>query len=310
MRPLDGHPADRIEQHDVVDDRLERDRLAGSPPATVAGPGDATKSARPRRTWTSSARIDRATSSAVSAPSRGRPAPAARRSARRRSSSPRAATRGRRRHGSARRPARRRTRRASAPAPTASSSQMPWLATTTYGDASGSRPRMSAEAWTRSAPGKASASAIGSMTVTRQPAAAPRRRERAGDGRRADDPQERGGQMRFHVDLQRATGMAGHDQFDDAVGRGGPRPGRPSTAGAGAAGRRRSPGAPRGRRPAGRSCRRPSPRSCRPDGRCRDAPGRAEVGRRTATTVATANGRPAASSSAARTKIEREVMTA
>src|SRR5262245_36519642 len=34
------------------------------------------------------------------------------------------------------------------------------------------------------------------------------------------------------------------------------------------------------------------------------APGRAEVGRRTATTVATANGRPAASSSAARVKVE------
>src|SRR6185369_6042273 len=39
-----------------------------------------------------------------------------------------------------------------------------------------------------------------------------------------------------------------------------------------------------------------------------DAPGRAEVGRRTATTVATANDRPAASSSAARTKVEREVI--
>ena len=39
-----------------------------------------------------------------------------------------------------------------------------------------------------------------------------------------------------------------------------------------------------------------------------DAPGRAEVGRRTATTVATANGRPAASSSAARAKMDRGVM--
>src|SRR3954451_15279643 len=39
-----------------------------------------------------------------------------------------------------------------------------------------------------------------------------------------------------------------------------------------------------------------------------DAPGRAEVGFRTATTVATANDRPAASSSAARTKVDREVM--
>jgi hypothetical protein len=34
------------------------------------------------------------------------------------------------------------------------------------------------------------------------------------------------------------------------------------------------------------------------------APGRADVGRRTATTVATANGRPAASSSAARVKMD------
>ncbi len=38
------------------------------------------------------------------------------------------------------------------------------------------------------------------------------------------------------------------------------------------------------------------------------APGRAEVGRWTATTVATANGRPAGSSSAARAKIEPPVM--
>src|SRR5262245_34186630 len=38
------------------------------------------------------------------------------------------------------------------------------------------------------------------------------------------------------------------------------------------------------------------------------APGRAEVGRRTATTVATTNERPAASSSAARAKMERAVI--
>ena len=83
---LDGHAADRIEQHDVVDDRFERDRLASAPPATVAGPGAATKSARPRRTWTSSARIESATSSAVSAP-RSRPA-GARSAASRSSASP------------------------------------------------------------------------------------------------------------------------------------------------------------------------------------------------------------------------------
>ena len=70
---------------------------------------------------------------------------------------------------------------------------------------------------TRSAPGNASASAIGSMTVTRQPAAAPRRDERAGDRGGAGDPQDRRGQMRFHVDLQGPARMAGHDELDDAV---------------------------------------------------------------------------------------------
>ena len=44
------------------------DCVTGAPAASVAGPGAATKPARPRRTWTSSARIDRAISSAVSAP--------------------------------------------------------------------------------------------------------------------------------------------------------------------------------------------------------------------------------------------------
>ena len=76
---------------------------------------------------------------------------------------------------------------------------------------------MSAEAWTRSAAGKASASAIGSMSVTRQPAAGAERGQRPGDRRRAGDPQLRRGQMRFHVDLQRAPRVAGHDQLDDAV---------------------------------------------------------------------------------------------
>ena len=146
---------------------------SGMPAATVAGPGEATKSARPRRTWTSSARIERAISSAVSAP-RSRPAGA--RSAAMRSSPMVVSSRSQSRTtaarvGEATRPTYEASRvRAS---PTASSSQMPWLATTTYGEASGSRPRMSAEAWTR-AVGKASASAIGSMTVTFQPAAEPR----------------------------------------------------------------------------------------------------------------------------------------
>ena len=45
----------------------------------------------------------------------------------------------------------------------------------------------------------------------------PERGEGAGDRGRTGDPEERGGQMRFHVDLQGATGVAGHDEFDDAV---------------------------------------------------------------------------------------------
>ena len=127
---------------------------SGMPAATVAGPGEATKSARPRRTWTSSARIERAISSAVSAP-RSRPAGA--RSAAIRSSPMVVSSRSQSRTtaarvGEATRPTYEASRvRAS---PTASSSQMPWLATTTYGEASGSRPRMSADAWTRAA-GKA-----------------------------------------------------------------------------------------------------------------------------------------------------------
>jgi len=58
------------------------------------------------------------------------------------------------------------------------------------------------------------------MTVTRQPAAlgSAAGRERTGDGRGAGDPQDRRWQMRFHVDLQGPAGVAGHHQFDDAVG--------------------------------------------------------------------------------------------
>ena len=74
-------------EDDVVDDRLRAPPAAArgslGSPATVAGPGDATKSARPRRTWTSSARIESAISSAVSAP---RSIPAGARSAASRSS--------------------------------------------------------------------------------------------------------------------------------------------------------------------------------------------------------------------------------
>ena len=127
VRAVDGHAADRVEQHDVVDDRFERRSSRAMPPATVAGPGEATKSARPRRTWTSSARIESATSSAVSAP-RSRPAGA--RSAASRSSATVVSSRSHVADDAG--PGRRgdepdvRRRRGSATAPTASSSQIPW----------------------------------------------------------------------------------------------------------------------------------------------------------------------------------------
>ena len=50
---------------------------------------------------------------------------------------------------------------------------MPWVATTTYGDSSGSTLPSAVTVDTRSASGNASASAIGSNTDTRQPVAAP-----------------------------------------------------------------------------------------------------------------------------------------
>ena len=289
-------------EDDVVDDGLRWDSNvpAFRRPSSRVRARPRT-SARPRRTWTSSARIERAISAGVSAP-RSRPAGA--RSAASRSGGTSASSRS---HSRTTRGARRRGdepdvrrlaaqgRRRPPPRP-----RCPGVATTTYGAASGSRPRMSADAWTRSAPGNASASAIGSMTVTRQPAAVPRRRARRRSGSCRRPTAAGAGTVRFHVDLQRAAGVAGHDQLDDAVAAA--TLGRPVLREAEQSGLRRrpAPAAPRGRRRAGRSCRRPSPRSSRPGGRCPDAPGRAEVGRRTATTVATANGRPAASSSAAR----------
>ena len=41
--------------------------------------------------------------------------------------------------------------------------------------------------------------------------------EGAGDRCRAGDPQERRREVRFHVDLQRSPGVAGHDQLDDPI---------------------------------------------------------------------------------------------
>jgi hypothetical protein len=43
------------------------------------------------------------------------------------------------------------------------------------------------------------------------------RGQRTGDRGRPGDPQDGGGKMRFHVDLQRSPRMTGHDELDDAV---------------------------------------------------------------------------------------------
>ena len=192
--------------------------------------------------------------------------------------------------------------------PAASSSQMPCVATTTYGATT--RVEAGEVGAGHDALGRRERVGLGDRVDDGHPPArgGAEGRERAGDRGRAGDPEDRRRQMRFHVDLQGAPGVAGHDQFDDAVAA--------PTLGRGVLREAQQPGlavdersgAPRGRRRAGRSCRRPSPRSCRPDGRCPTRPGRAEVGRWTATTVATTNGRPAASSSAARAKMDRPVM--
>ena len=204
MGAVHGHAADRVEQHDVVDDGLDRREPARRRPASPDRARPRT-SPCPRRTWTSSARIDRATSSAVSPP-RSRPAGARKRGEPffRDRRPRRGATRGRPRRASARRRAPRTTRHGPARRPSASSSQTPCVATTTAGAVPGSSPAMSVPTTTRSAPGKSSGSAIGSKTETRQPAAEPSVTRARGDGRRSGHPQDRRGQMRFHVDLQRA----------------------------------------------------------------------------------------------------------
>ena len=148
---------------------------AASPasPASVAGPGTATNDARPRRTWTSSARIESAISSGVSAPMS---MPAGARSAASRSSGTCASSRSQARTtparvGDATRPTYETSRRNADSS--ASSSQIPWVATTTYGDSSLSTRAIPVSAITRSAPGNADSSATGSHTVTRQPVAPP-----------------------------------------------------------------------------------------------------------------------------------------
>ena len=175
MRPIDGHAADRIEQHDVVDDRLGRSHLelAGRRPATVAGPGEATKSAGPAADLDELGQ-DREGDLLGRLGAEVHPGRRAqrRRSARARASSPRAATRGRRRPASATRPGRRTRRRGSARRRRPPRPRCP-----------GSRRRRTARRRVQApdvgpdddplGAGNASASAIGSMTVTRQPAAAP-----------------------------------------------------------------------------------------------------------------------------------------
>ena len=55
------------------------------------------------------------------------------------------------------------------------------------------------------------------MTETRQPAAAPSATSAPAIGVVPATQSSRRRKMRFHVDLQRSPGVAGHDEFDDAV---------------------------------------------------------------------------------------------
>ena len=265
---------------------------AGSP-ASVAGPGMATNGARPRRTCSSSARIESATSSGVSAP---RSMPAGARSAATRSSGTALVAEPR---ADDRRPRRRRDEpdvgdvvAAQGTRSTASSSQTPCVATTTYGLVSGSidaqpgladtrsrargtrpgprrgRTRTRASRWRR--PGWRARAAMGVVPATQS------------DGR---------GEVRLHVDLQGPARVAGHHRAPRRRRRGGPPPARPSRGAAGAAGR------PASERSASRTTTGwahapPTQPSMVPSGWTmpRD-PGLAEVGRWTATTVAVANTR-------------------
>ena len=168
--------------------------IAGGQPAGDASPDPATRRSRrrPRRTWTSSARIESATSSAVSAP---RSMPAGARSAAIRSSPTVVSSRSQSRTtaarvGDATRPTYAASRVSARPdAPPRP--RCPGSRRRRTGARPDRRPRMSARRETRSAPGNASASAIGSKTVTRQPAAAPSAASAPAIGRRAGDPQER-----------------------------------------------------------------------------------------------------------------------
>ena len=215
MRAVDGHPADRIEQDDVVDDRLHRrapgrrrawpDPARRRRPPCRAGPGRARRGSTGRPPRPSRPR------------DRGRPARAGQPAARRGRPPPRATRRGRRRPASATRRVPRTTRHGRAPRRAPPRPRRPGVATTTAGAVSGSRPR---DVGAGHDPfGAREGVGIGDRIEDRDAPAGRRaeRDERAGDGRRAGDPQDRRWQMRFHVDLQRAPGMTGHDQLDDAV---------------------------------------------------------------------------------------------
>ena len=179
-RAIDGHPADGIEQDDVVDDRLDRrDGLPSGSPASVAGPGAATKGARPRRTWTSSARIESAISSAVSAP-RSMPAGARRRRAVGQPVSSRSHWRTTlARVGEATRPTYDALRRR--PAASASSSQTPWVATTIYGRVASGRP---GRGWSPGSPPRPPGTPRQSRRSGRRRSPASRMRRRGSRGRR------------------------------------------------------------------------------------------------------------------------------
>ena len=201
---LDGHAADRIDQDDVVDDRLERDRLGD-------GPGDGRGTRRRDEVGAAPPDLDQLGQDRQRdllgrlgpdvqpgrGPQRGDPLVTDRRLL----AQPLAddAGAGRRRDETdVRRVAREREPDGLlVPDPLAGDDD---VRRRVRGRGRGCRP----SAWTRSAPGKASASAIGSMTVTRQPAAAPSDASAPAIGVVPMTHRSGGGQMRFHVDLQGA----------------------------------------------------------------------------------------------------------
>ena len=190
----------------------------GAAPARVAGPGEATKVGRPAPDLDElgedrqgdllgrlPAEVEAGRRAQCREPLLGDPRP-------RRGARPEP-----RRRASARRRGRRTTRPGRARRPAPPRPRPPGVATTTAGATPGSRPAMSVPVTTRSAPGERVR--VGDRIEDRDAPAGGRaeRDQRAGDGCRPGHPQDRCGQMRFHVDLQRAPRMTGHDQLDDAV---------------------------------------------------------------------------------------------